>query len=177
MLQSHGRAFTGNVANPITATRIDIGMSMQSLAKRLGLSKQYVSRAEQGTYTSLNPSLIAWVAETANIPKGEVCRRYNAFQAATRFATKEEVNPEKLIRHESDGRPGHQIFEQWRSSYWSSVISFSNAFCIHPETIKTYEEGIRPTMPDPIRKTLSQVGLLDENWDDDPRTTKRCTPL
>lgn len=169
MLQSHGRAFSGSVANPITETRIDIGMSMNALAKRLGLSKQYMSRAEQGTYTSLNPDVIRWVAETANIPKGEVTRRYIAFQLATRMNTKEDIDPQKLIRRNNDNRPGYEIFEEWRSQYWPSVVSFSNAFCVHPETVKTYEEGIRPTMPEPIKKALSQLELLDVMWIEDTK--------
>lgn len=168
MLPSNGRAFVGDIANPITEARLSISMTLNSLAKRLGLSRQYVSRAEQGTYTTLNPALTKWVAEISNISRKAVVERYLAFQSATRKVTAENVSPEPLHRRSTDNRPGYEIFTAWREGYWPSVIAFCNALCVHPETVNGYEEGQRPQMPEPIRRALSEVELIDANWTDQP---------
>lgn len=174
MVQSRGRAFVGDIANPVTDARLSISMSLNALAKRLGLSRQYISRVEQGTYASVNPNVVSWTAETLEIPKKAVMDRYRAFQSATRKATAEDVNAHPLERRGSREN-GYEIFARWRSGYWPSVISFANSFCIHPETVRMYEEGIRPHMPEQIREALEEVNLIDENWSDtpnDPRTPK-----
>lgn len=43
-------------------------------------------------------------------------------------------------------------------------MAFANAFCIHPETVRAYEEGIRPEMPMGIRNVLNAFDLLETNW-------------
>lgn len=159
------QSFTGLVANPIVDARLEKSYSANALAKRLGLSRQYISRAEQGTYSSLNPSLIKWVAEALNISSGAVMNQYAKFQKAQRYATIEDIGPHKLERHGSS-LPGHEIFERWRSGYWTSPIQFSIAFCVHPDATQKYEEGIQRKMPTQIREALLGVKLIDENWTD-----------
>lgn len=165
MGQSQFRAFVKDISNPITAARLDAGMSMNALAKKLGLSREYMSRAEQGTYVRLNPKLIAWVAESANIPVRSVIDRYANFQNATRITTKEEINPRILERGESDW-PGYMLFTRWREDYWSSATSFSIALCIHPETVKSYEDGSRREMPERIKRVLQEAEMIESNWSD-----------
>lgn len=161
MLPSHGRAFTGSVANPIIDARLENQYSLNVLAKRLGLSRQYLSRAEQGTYKSINPKLISWVAERKSISRSEVMRRYHAFQIATRKATREE-RPEVNRFREADypNLKAWQAFAAWRADHWSSVISFCNSVCVHPETVRYYEEGIRYKMPEPLREALVQMDWI-----------------
>lgn len=154
----------GSIVNPITEARIKLQMSGNSLARRLGLSKQYLSKAEQGTYTNLNPALLLWTSNVLGIDRQKVNMAYWNFQKAQRLRTVEEIGPHFLSRAEGNTDPGHVLFRHWREGYFPSHIAFATAFCLHPETVKSYEDGIRPTMPFPLRQTLTEIGLLDKNW-------------
>lgn len=160
-------SFTGDIANPITDARIMQAISANQLAKRLGLSRQYLSRAEQGTYSNLNPALKRWVANALSIGVASVEKRYLVFQAAQRRATVEKIDPHRLERHSSD-EPGHVIFERWRNGYWSSPMSFAVAMCVHPDSVQKYEEGIQKKMPDQLHFALSQMDLIESNWVEGP---------
>jgi transcriptional regulator with XRE-family HTH domain len=140
-------------------------MSANALAKRLGLSRQYISRAEQGTYSKLNPALVRWVSEVSNISVRWVEGAYEYFQHKQRSATIDKVGPHRLLRHE-DTSPGAVLFERWRSGYWSSPVSFAIAFCVHPDLVTKYEEGIQKNMPKQIREALIECELLSEDWTD-----------
>lgn len=159
-----GSSFVGNIANPIIDARLKLSLSANALARRLGFSRQYISKAEQGTYSQLNPALTLWVANALQIEKGDVNRRYVAFQRATRNATKDKINPHTLRRQEGNTDAGWKIFEHWRAGYWPSHLSFSSAFCIHPETVKSYEDGLRKEMPPIIRQALTELDLIDPQW-------------
>jgi transcriptional regulator with XRE-family HTH domain len=161
-------SFTGDIANPITDARLEQSFSGPALAKRLGLSRQYLNRAEQGTYTSLNPSLKRWVSNALNISPESVHQRYVQFQKAQRRATTERVDPVKLERRSGDNEPGYIIFERWRNGYWTSPTQFSIAFCVHPDAVQKYEEGIQKRMPEQIRNALEESKLLDPGWSDHP---------
>jgi transcriptional regulator with XRE-family HTH domain len=161
-------SFTGSVANPITDARIQMSISMPALAKRLGLSRQYVSKAEQGTYSSLNPALLRWTSNALSVTVNNVEKRYRMFQKVTRAATIEKVDPAKLVRRPGDDSPGGVIFERWRSGYWTSPTAFSTALCVHPDLIAKYEDGITKSIPKLVKEVLLEHNLIDANWVDDP---------
>ena len=142
-------------------------MSANALAKRLGLSRQYISRAEQGTYSSLNPALLKWTSDTLAITVKWVVQGYEHFQNTQRRATTEKIEPHRLIRHSGNFSPGGVLFERWRSGYWNSPTAFAIDFCVHPDLVTKYEEGIQKTMPKVIRQALIENQLLDESWADE----------
>lgn len=171
------QSFSGSIPNPIVDARLKMALSGQALAKRLGLSRQYLSRAERGTYSSLNPSLIRWVANAESISSGAVVLRYAQFQKAHRLETLETVQPAQLIRLGENGAPGNEIFKHWRESYWPSHMGFANAFCVHPDSVLKYEDGIQKTMPKTIRDSLAEVNLIEPNWSEfKPQTTSPHKP-
>lgn len=94
-------------------------------------------------------------------------KRYREFQKAQRRATLERYDPHKLERRDGNNSPGAVIFEKWRSGYWNSPVAFAVAFCVHPDSVTKYEEGILKTMPKQIREALDEVGLLQMNWQDE----------
>jgi transcriptional regulator with XRE-family HTH domain len=168
--------FVGQVCNPIVEARLESGYSVTTLAKKLGVSKQYISRAEHGTYSSLNNKLITYGSKQLGIKPGVFVQRYKEFQNVTRVATVENVNPQMLARRGSKS-PGNVIFVNWRSGYWNSITSFCNAFCLHPEIVRAYEDGIREEMPASMRDILSKLKILDPNWCDDPTKVQKSNPL
>lgn len=174
------QSYVGEMTNPIVEARLSIAMSGQSLAKRLGLSRQYVNRAEQGTYSKLNPSLIRWVSNVSNISPGAVEHRYTTFQKVKRQATINRIEPTQLARHNSKER-GNVIFERWRSGFWPSSMAFATDFCLHPDTIQKYEEGITLTMPKHLMDALTESKLIDGEWVDEtnwkPEELRSHTPF
>lgn len=156
-----------DVVNPIVDARLQDGYSLKRLGKRLDMSAQYISRAEHGTYSDLNKSLVTYVSDVLGIPAPAVMHRYKEFQKETRRRTAMNLNPRVLSRGTST-KSGHELFASWRACYWPSAVAFSNAFCVHPEVVNTYEDGIRAVMPDQVKRALNHVKLLDPNWTEDP---------
>lgn len=157
------QSYAGEVINPITDGRLHMSLSSQGLAKKLGLSKQYMSRAEQGTYSSLNPALQKWVSNALNISPESVRQRYVKFQQAQRRATAERIDPHILKVNGSEAL--HITFERWRSGYFPSPMAFATAFCVHPDSVQKYEEGIQKSMPIQIKNALEEVNLIDQAWE------------
>lgn len=171
------QSYAGHVSNPITDTRVRLAMSGPALAKRLGLSRQYINRAEHGTYSSLNPDLLRWVANENGFTIGSVQKRYEKFQNAQRRATLERINPHPFTLGEPEGFH----FERWRSGYWPSPLSFSVGMAIHPDLIQKFEEGITRTMPKLLRQILIEFELLIEASEGEstgaPVTASQAGPL
>ena len=149
--------------NPIVEARHLTGISLERLGRKLSLSKQYLSRAEQATFSGLNPGLLKWSADALSVTSGKIMHEYYAYQAATRHRTQETINPQLLARRGSK-LPGHVVFMNWRELYWISPTAFSNAMCVHPESVRNYEDGMISSMPDQLRKALRSVKLIDPNW-------------
>lgn len=151
--------------NPISRARAFEGYSLERLGKKLGVSKQYLSRAEHGTYSGINRNLARWAANTLELSVREVDRQYNAFQSERRRLTAQNLAPTLLARKGSL-EPGHVIFARWRAGWWSSQIAFCRDMCVHPQSVENYEEGIVTIMPILIMDALREVKLLDPNWSD-----------
>lgn len=149
--------------NPIVEARHLSGLSLDRLGRRLSLSKQYLSRAEQATYSGLNPALVKWAADNIGVTGGEIMKRYFKFQKTVRDDTRLNVNPQLLARRGSK-LPGHIVFSNWRELYWQSPTAFSNAMCVHPESVRNYEDGAISSMPEQLRKALNSIGAIDPNW-------------
>ena len=158
-------SFSGDVTNPIVEARLEKSMTSNMLAKNLGLSRQYLSRAEQGTYTSLNPQLTRWVAQSLSVHPRSVEDKYRSFQHHKRTATVEELAPHILRRNGAEAE--HLTFERWRNGYWQSPLAFAVGMCLHPDSVQKYEEGIQRGMPQQIKMALEQVKLLDSAWNDE----------
>lgn len=159
--------YTSNLQNPIAEARFKSGYSLERLGKHISLSKQYISRAEQGTYSGLNPALVNFAKNVLEISQGQVMARYMHFQSSKRKEVVRNVNPMLLARRGSK-LPGNKIFEEWRSLYWTSSHNFATSFCIHPESVKNYEEGFISAIPEQLFRALTATKLIDPNWTEKP---------
>lgn len=163
-----------NIVNPIAEARIADGYSLRRLGNKLGLSAQYISRAEHGTYSDVNDALIKYAGSILELAPEDVFNRYKNFQEETRRRTARELKPKKLMRGNSI-LPGHELFTEWREIYWTSGMAFSNAFCVHPDMVGQYEDGVRPVMPNQIQRALWQVELIERDWSEVPIPGKRIS--
>lgn len=149
--------------NPISRARAFEAWSLEKLGKKLGLSKQYLSRAEHGTYSGINRNLARWVANVLDISVREVDRQYSAFQSEKRRLTAQNLAPALLAR-KNNNEAGHVIFKRWRESWWPTPLAFCKDLCVHPQSVENYEEGIITLMPNVVMDALREAKMLDPNW-------------
>lgn len=156
-------------SNPVSRARVKGGYSLEKLGKIVGLSKQYLSRAEHGTYAGLNRELVIWISKSLEISPKSVKRLYESFQSEKRHDTVRTRHIDFLARKGSS-EAGHVLFRHWREGHWYSQIAFCRDMCVHPVSVENYEEGITLFMPAQLQDALREVNLLDPNWQDIPIT-------
>lgn len=164
---------TTTTRNPLTEARSVANISANRLAKNLKLSRQYLSRADQGTYTNINPNLMNFTCEALNINSKHVMDLYRKFQEERRAETVERINPRLLsvepIAEGSKQKFHYEIFRNWREEYWFTISTFASQMCVHPGTVTNYENGQQSYMPYALRDSLKQVKLLHDSFDTEAR--------
>jgi transcriptional regulator with XRE-family HTH domain len=151
--------------NPLHYARIISGYSLVNLSKKLNLSKQYITRAEQGLYETVNPRHLEFVMEEISktvdgkITADNVIKLLEEWKEARRKQKAEEKELEPLKINE--GSTGSEIFRTWRERYWISTHSFCVDMCLHPAYVARYEEGDTKRMPESLLKVLWNLNLID----------------
>src|SRR5688572_2105305 len=80
--------------NPVSYARYLSSLSTTRLAKNLGVSRQYLSRLEQGIYDKLNKETLNWTVQTLNkhldkpVSHGAVEQLYREWQWQKRESCK-----------------------------------------------------------------------------------------
>jgi transcriptional regulator with XRE-family HTH domain len=161
-------------SNPVSRARVKGGYSLEKLGKIVGLSKQYLSRAEHGTYSGLNKELVAWISHSLEMSPKAVRSSYESFQSEQRHNTVRTHHIDFLARKGSL-EAGHVLFRHWREGHWYSQIAFCRDLCVHPVSVENYEEGITMFMPAQLQDALREVNLLDPNWQDIPIAAPKTT--
>lgn len=158
--------------NPLTEARDAAKISANRLAKRLSLSRQYLSRADQGTYTNINPNLMEFTCTHLNLNSKDVMDLYRKFQEDRRVETIARLNPDLLAVEHVPGTKTkfhYEIFREWRENYWHTISQFSSQMCVHPGTVTNYENGLQSFMPYVIRDSLVQVKMIHASFDTEAR--------
>jgi len=167
--------------NPISHARFLASLSTSKLARELNVSKQYISRLEQGIYEKPNQVVAAWAASVLNnnsnrtIGPKTVESLYAKWQWDQRRSTKVNrgLRPVTVTHYDkvsqraqtgSDVIYYHKIFGQWVCSYWDSAHSFSVAMCLHPSPVADYMDGATHTMPKKLAEVMSRLDLIGEGF-------------
>lgn len=167
--------------NPISYARYLSAYSTTALAKKLEVSRQYISRLEQGLYDKPNAQVLKWTAEILNknvespLSSSAVEQLYKEWQWQQRESAKlnKVVRPLVVTEYDKISQPAfresglvyyHPIFKQWREGYWVSAHSFCVDMCLHPSPVVDYEEGNTHTMPNQLKKVLTQLQLVGEGF-------------
>lgn len=163
--------------NPISYARYLSAYSTSRLAKNLGVSRQYLSRVEQGLYDKPNKDVVNWTVETINKhldrPVNQVIveQLYKEWQWQQRESVKlnKALAPVAVTEYAKVAQPTyreygvicyHKVFADWRNDYWHSSHAFCVDMCLHPSPVAEYEEGITATMPSQLKKVLTQLDLI-----------------
>lgn len=176
--------------NPIMEARMDAALSKQEFSRRLGISRTFILRAEEGCYSSPGSKLIAFSTKQLKISISEFNRRYAKFQRETRIRLTENIEPLQIVNCvdaklvKVDTSVGletsvsdfdedikivrlHEEFKKWRENYWTSYVGFCQALCVHPASVENYENGAYDQMPRLIMDALNEVSLIDASFNPD----------
>jgi transcriptional regulator with XRE-family HTH domain len=164
--------------NPISHARYLSTMSTMQLSKRLDVSRQYISRLEQGLYDRPNKELLNWTVSTLNRNLAEdkhvtpvaVEQLYKEWQWQKRQSCKinKSLLPCRVSEFDRVEQPDiiyyHKIFARWRSDNWESTHSFCVDMCLHPSPVGDYEDGQTRKMPNSLKDVMMRLGLLGNGF-------------
>ena len=161
--------------NPITQARELIGLTQTRLAMKTGISRQHVSKLEQGCHRKVNERVLKYLSDQlGGEPKpNEIQLGYTAWQQRHRRLALSQhrnnpirpvadfissgvcqpTNTETLIRW-------YLVFKAWREEYWNSQNEFCLDMCVKPFDVSKYEDGKLYSMPSYLREALEDVSLL-----------------
>lgn len=83
--------------NPITVARGNAGVSKSEFSKRMGLSRTWILRAEEGCYANPGTKLVEFSCYNLDISHSEFFRRYRTFQANQRKRSAEHLEPIQIV--------------------------------------------------------------------------------
>jgi transcriptional regulator with XRE-family HTH domain len=164
--------------NPVSHARYLSTYSTTALAKKLKVSRQYISRLEQGLYDKPNRELLNWTADVFNKSLDEdkqvgpeaIEQLYREWQWQHRESAKMNlsIRPCEVTEFDKVRQPNimyyHKVFRQWREDYWGSTHSFCVDMCLHPSPVVDYEEGHTHSMPNGLKGVMGQLGLLGNGF-------------
>ena len=162
--------------NPVSYARYLTSFSTTRLAKDLGVSRQYLSRLEQGIYDKPNQETLNWTVSTLNkhldkpVSHKAVEQLYREWQWQKRESCKinKHLLPLAVTDFDRARQPDiiyyHKLFLQWRQDYWISSHEFCVDMCLHPSPVTDYEEGNTHKMPSNLRDVMSQLGLIGSGF-------------
>lgn len=156
--------------NPITDARVSQHLSINALSKALILDRSYITRAEQGCYSTPGKVLTQYAAKTLELAPQGIQSRYLSFQHAKRMATLksfvdlegglERMDIPTVKRYEP-----HKVFRNWREQYWPTVTGFCVAMCCHPYSVAQYEDGKIEGMPVQLQDIMHSYNLINPEID------------
>lgn len=163
--------------NPISYAKYLDVRSTTGIAKQLKVSRQYLTRVEQGLYDKPSDKILKWASEIISKSRNEkitpsaVEQLYKEWQWQQRESVKLNLVllPVAISDYDRVSQPSfrndgiiyyHKIFKQWREDYWHSSHAFCVDMCLHPSPVVDYEEGETHTMPGTLKKVLTHMNLI-----------------
>lgn len=162
--------------NPVSYARHLTTFSTTALAKRLSVSRQYLSRLEQGLYDKPNGTLTSWTASVLNkhldkpVSAADVEEAYQQWQWEKRNSVKKNLvlRPCSVTEYDRVRQPEiiyyHRVFKMWREGYWTSTHAFCVDMCLHPSPVTDYEEGNTQSMPSNLKAVMRGLNLIGEGF-------------
>lgn len=169
--------------NPVSYARMLTTTSASRLSRELKVSKQYISRLEQGLYEKPNPTIMKWASDVLNrnstetINEATVESLYRNWQWSQRNSAKSNKNLQPIVvtkydRISHSARLGgnadivyyHLVFSQWLESYWATPHNFCVDMCLHPSPVADYVEGKTYKMPNKLVEVMNELDLIGEGF-------------
>lgn len=157
--------------NPVSQLRIKNKWSLEECAVEIGVSPSTIIRTEQGLYNDIPPRIFRYLSDRTLSP-GTVTYDYHRWQNSRRMQTLngKDVSPfiffkqslSSLIQQEPETNP----ILLWRFYVlgYESRLAFCRDLCLHPSTIKRYEDGVAERMPESLISAL-ELSRIEIDWE------------
>lgn len=141
--------------NPVQLRLNELKLSQSKCASLAGISRMVVLRSTQGMYQTLAARMV----RILDIPYVDLSDSYVEWQQDQRLLQAVWVGTAPV--YETQYHP----FVAWRLLYApeKTRMGICKLLCLHPNTIKLYEEGTQKTVPDSLLKALDTGGMDREN--------------
>lgn len=120
--------------SPLKSLREDCDLTLEKVAAKTGLSKQFIIKAEQAVYQEPPDSLLEFYVRLTYVDTSEVRSAYYVFQRETRkFNYGRLIEPWNFVSSEHP-------FRNWRVlSGMDSLSGLCRDFCVHPAVMSKFE--------------------------------------
>lgn len=130
--------------NPLTVLRTTKRLSQEALAKKAGVSRQLIIRAEQAVYASPPPALVSTLLDISDpaavgfaLDEETVYHLYKEYQTHVRKRSFGRLATNQVF---SDVPKGVHPFVDWRlRSGIKARIGPAKFFCVHPALLHKFE--------------------------------------
>lgn len=155
--------FTDLPDNPIKKLRRNLHMSQGKLGFQIGVTRQYISRLEQGEYADINAGLLRFFKEELDVDERGLRFNYAHWQTLKRRFTV-RIRVVEVLEAPVGEVPFYRAFRVWRKRYFKSVADFAKSMCVNSNLISLYETGKCRSMPVQLKTALIDGGLLGEGF-------------
>jgi transcriptional regulator with XRE-family HTH domain len=158
-----GRIIT--TKNPLKETRERLNLTIDQVAYRASLSKQFIIKAEQGVYSDPSETLMAYYGSLTDLDVIVIQQQYYAFQRETRKANYGRlIEPWTFTLTSENDHP----FISWRElSGVGSAAGICKLFCVHPAVLNKFEKRsyLLAGCPEQLTAALLESGYKPETLD------------
>lgn len=155
-------------SHPLRIARLSAGLSAQSLADELGLSRGLVTAIEEGRVKSVRREYIALLAERNDMAPARLEQFYANWRArfderssdiTTRLSPRAravlQLSPELVSRYPS--------FAAWRREFSKSTAGFASLLMVSATSLARYERGESTTLPKALVRAFTRtLGMSPE---------------
>lgn len=155
--------------NPIKRVRQTHGLSIDKLAKEIGVHSQALYLLECGVYPKILPVVLHYFVEYLGCSEDELTRDYNSWLTRQRFALRDRIIIDRQAFWKIPTFSMHP-FAWFRQSLdipeARSRMGFSKTFLVHPASLYSLEKGITKGLPTQLRMALLDTGFTVDEIDE-----------
>lgn len=138
---------------------------MNGFARAVGINRQTILRAEQGTFNGIPPVHLHFLSERTSLPSSSITTSYTEWVAERRRSNFNKLSSTYYLERHFEKYPTLHPLVVWRRfSGIQSRIEVCKLFCVHQSTVTRFESPRLPytEIPDQLHEALSESGYSNE---------------
>lgn len=156
--------------NPIKRVRQTNGLSIDKLAKEIGVHSQALYLLECGVYPTILPVVLTYFVNRLDCTQDVLETGYRDWVKRQRYFLREKLDIDKVAFWKIPTFSMHP-FAWFRKSLDSipeaqSRMGFSKTFLVHPASLYSLEKGITKGLPGQLREALLDTGFTVDEIDE-----------
>lgn len=146
------------ITHPFSRLRALRELSQAQLAVRLGVTRHYYLRLEQGLFHEIPDEILKTLVETFGVSSSELSELYRSYQRETREEFKVEHSSFKDILSSYSGLTHPLVW--YRGNQGLSRMGLCKGLCLHYDGVTQYEKNVQRSIPQDIK-----LACEDISWD------------